>query len=218
VPISRTEFSPRFNGFHFANVFPFSFEFNLPFLGRVDLGRVVYGLCGGMCFAALDYLRAGKPITRRTSVPPRGSALHVYLWQRQLDSFSGPVVPLKAIEWMLRTNDDVERLTATKEFPNLRAAIDQGNPMVLCLIRGRGLADPTQNHQVLATGYHLDTATGWVAIDLYDPNHPGEDPQLTMNLDQASEATDLVQSTGEPLRGFFVVRYRAHGGRLPEEG
>ena len=217
MPVSRTEFSPRVHGFHFGNAFRFSFEFSLPFFGSVDLGWIVYGLCGGMCFAALDYLLAGRPMPTRTSVPARGSALHTYLWERQLDSFSGPVVPLKAIEWMLRTNDDVERLTARKEFPKLRTTIDQGTPTVLCLIRARGLVDPTQNHQVLATGYRLDTATGQVTIHVYDPSHPGQEPTLSMNLSDPERGIDLAQSTGEPLRGVFVAKYRAQSGGLPEE-
>ncbi len=217
MPVSRTEFSPRVHGFHFGNAFRFSFEFNLPFFGRVDLGSMVYGLCGGMCFAALDYLLAGRPMPTRTSVPPRGSGLYAYLWQRQLDSFSGPVLPLKVIEGMLRTNEDVERLTAGKEFPRLRARIDQGIPAVLCLIRARGLVDPTQNHQVLATGYRLDTATGQVTIHVYDPSHPGQEPTLSMSLGDPERGIDLVQSTRERLRGFFVVKYRAQSGGLPEE-
>lgn len=217
VPVSRTEFSPRVHGFHFANAFRFSFEFNLPFFGRVDLGSMVYGLCGGMCFAALDYLLAGRPMPTSTSVPPRRSGLYAYLWQRQLDSFSGPVLPLKVIEWMLRTNEDVERLTAGKEFPRLRTTINQGTPAVLCLIRARGLVDPTQNHQVLATGYRLDTATGQVTIHVYDPSHPGQEPTLSMSLGDPDAGIDLAQSTRERLRGFFVVKYRAHRGSLPEE-
>ena len=218
MPTSRTEFSARTHGFRFANAFRFSFEFNLPFVGRINLGRIVYGLCGGMCFAALDYLLAGERMPATTTLPARRSALHTYLWQRQLDSFSGPVVPLRVIEWMLRTNGDVERLTAAKEFPKLRARIDQGSPAVLCLIRGRGLANPTQNHQVLATGYRYDTATGRVSIDVYDPSRPGQEPKLSMNLRDPSRGIDLAQSTGEPLRGFFMVRYRAAQGPLPEEG
>ena len=216
--VSRTLFSPSVHGFRFANDFWFSFEFNLPFVGRVDLGRIMYGLCGGMCFAALDYCHLGRPMPTRSDVPVPGSRLHAYLWERQLDSLSGPVVPLKAMEWMLRTNRDVARLTAIKEFPKLRASIDQRTPAVLCLIRGRGLENPTQNHQVLATGYRFDTATNQVTIDVYDPSHPREEPTLAMNLNDVSRGIDLAQSTGERLRGFFVVKYRPHKRGPPEEG
>jgi len=217
VPVSRTAFSPRAHGFRFGNAFRFPFRFSLPLVGRIDLGQMVYGLCGGMCFAALDYLRAGKPMLSQATVPARGSALHSYLWRRQLDSFCGLVVPLKVIAWMLRTDEGVARLTATKEFPRLRASIDQGTPATLCLIRLRGIRNPTQNHQVLATGYAFDPAAGQASIDVYDPNHPGEEPMLSMSLGDAGRPAALSQSTGERLRGFFVIRYREGRGSLPEE-
>jgi len=215
VPVSRTVFSPRVHGFRFENAFQFSFEFVVPLVGRIDLGRIMYGLCGGMCFAALDYTYADRPVPSGAAAPTPGTDLYAYLWQRQLDSLWGPVVPLKVIAWMLRTNRAVSLLTAN-EFPQVRARIDRGTPAVLCLIRARGLRDPTQNHQVLATGYRLDPATNQVTIDIYDPNHPGQDSTLTMNLSDPSGGIDLVQSTGEPIRGFFVIKYEPQSRGLPE--
>ena len=87
--------------------------------------------------------------------------------------------------------------------------LDKGDPAVLGLIRTKqGLGDPTHNHQVLATAYSLDDATKEMRITLYDPNHPGETPTLHLNLAGQRASFQVTQSTGEPLRGFFVVPYK----------
>lgn len=56
----KTTFSAVSNGFEFVNFFEMKLpvKFELPLVGKVDLNRVVFGLCGGMCFAALDYFHA----------------------------------------------------------------------------------------------------------------------------------------------------------------
>ena len=173
----------------------------------------MYGLCGGMCFAALDYFHAGKPVPDQITVPAIGTDLYRYLWDRQLDTLSLPVI-LRVIEWMLRDDGDVARLTARREFPKLYRRLDKGNPAVLALIRGRGVEDPTQNHQVVAVGYDFDETTRQLTVYLYDPNHPydpnypGQEPRLTMNLARPSRGIEAAQSTGEPLRGFFVIAYK----------
>lgn len=207
MALVRTNFSAKDHGFQFINAFPFSVEFSLPFAGSIDLGHIVYGLCGGMCFSALDHFHTGKPVPAQTSVPDMGTDLHRYLWDRQLDSLSLPVIP-KVIEWMLRDDGDVGRLTARREVPKLYRRLNKGNPAVLALIRGRGVEDPTQNHQVVAVGYDFDETTKQLTVDLYDPNHPGQEPRLTMNLARPSRGIEAAQSTGEPLRGFFVITYK----------
>ena len=148
-------------------------------------------------------------------MPEDGSALHDYLCLRQLRSLAAPMVPLKILEWMIRDDLDVARRTASREFPKLRRRIAKGNPAVLLLIRAGGLSAPTQNHQVVATGYDLDEATQQVRIFLYDPNHPGEEPTLDMNVANPKHGIDLKQSTGEPIRGFFVLNYRPRKRGLP---
>jgi hypothetical protein len=206
MALVRTGFSALDHGFRFANRFEFSFELKLPFAGSIDLGSIVYGLCGGMCFAVLDYFRTGRPIPSQTSVEDIEPGLRSYLRERQLDSLSLPVIP-KVIEWMMREDGDVGRLTASREFPKLYRRLNRGNPAVLALIRGRGVEDPTQNHQVVALGYDLDDTTRQLTVHLYDPNHPGHEPTLSMNLATPSRGIEAVQSTGEELRAFFVIAY-----------
>ena len=54
MALERTDFEVQKQGFRFWNYFDFSLKFELPLAGAIDLGKIIYGLCGGMCFAALD--------------------------------------------------------------------------------------------------------------------------------------------------------------------
>jgi hypothetical protein len=204
----NTDFIPQEHGFRFVNRFEFSGEFKLPFGIRIDLGDIVYGLCGGMCFAALDYFNLGEPIPTIADVEDVGQEYKTYLWDRQLDSLWLPVVP-KVIEWMLRDDIDVGRSTARWEVPKMRRRIDKGTPVVLALIRVSLGESATKNHQVLATGYEFDDITKQLTIHVYDPNHPLEKPTLTMDLARPSQGINAKQSTGEPLRGFFIIEYKS---------
>jgi hypothetical protein len=205
----RTNFIPGERGFRFVNSFPFPFSvsFKLPFAGQVDLGDIIYGLCGGMCFASLDYFYAGKRVPGYQKVQEIPNRYLFYLWDRQLDSLGLLVVP-RVIEWMLREDINVGQLTARNEIPKLRRRLDKGLPCVLALIRTSRGDDPTRNHQVLATGYDYDPQTGLMTISLYEPNYPGKEPSIQLNLAHPSKGIHAIQSTGEPLRGFFLINYR----------
>lgn len=203
----KTAFIPQEHGLRFVNsfAFPFSTTFQLPFSGAVDLGDIIYGLCGGMCFTALDYFNLGKPVPEVDSVEELSTNYLLYLWNRQLDSFGLLTIP-KVIEWMIRNDIDVAKRTARYEVPKLRRRIDKGEPVVLALIRTEHGDSPTKNHQVLATGYTINDDKRML-IDLYDPNHPGKNPQLSIDLSRPSLGLDASQTTGEPLRGFFMIKY-----------
>jgi len=71
-----TNFNPQVNGFKFINYFqlPKSISLDLPFihLSSISLPNLVYGLCGGMCYSALDYYYAGKTILADTAIPTNG--------------------------------------------------------------------------------------------------------------------------------------------------
>jgi hypothetical protein len=203
-----TNFSVQDHGFLFPNRFEFSFDFELPFVGSIDLGDIVFGLCGGMCFSALDHYHAAMPIPTQTTVPEMGTDLYHALLDRQIDSFHLPRGVMRVLEWMLREDEDVGRLTTWREIPILRKQIDKGKPVVLALIRVRGIADPTHNHQVVARAYDFDETSKQLEIPIYDPNHPGQEPHLSFNLSSLSSGISPQQSTGEPLRGFFVIPHK----------
>jgi murein DD-endopeptidase MepM/ murein hydrolase activator NlpD len=204
-----TNFSPRENGFAFLNYFRLNIpvQIPMPFGGSVDLSKVVFGLCGGMCFSALDYYHLGEPPPPDTQVESIDPKLYVYLCQRQLDSLSVPVL-FKVFEWMLNEDTTLAVRMSRYEMPKIYRSLEKGEPVVLALIRVKGLDDPSHNHQVLATSYDFDPVSKDLHIDLYDPNHPGEQPSLSLNLTKPSQGLHLTQSTGEPLRAFFVIPYQ----------
>ena len=86
--------------------------------------------------------------------------------------------------------------------------------MALLIVHVEGWANPTHNHQVIAVGYDLDETTHKVNIFLYDPTHPEEESVLNMDLQDPT--SKIEQSTGETLRGFFVLNYRPRRRGLPE--
>lgn len=210
----RTNFNAQLHGFQFRNRFEIPFEhpleLTLPFVGPIDLEKIVYGLCGGMCFAALDYFHENRPVPSLGREENIGLELLRYLQKRQLDSLSLPVV-IRLMEWMLLEDHVVGRLTTRWEIPKLRRRLDKGLPVVLALIRVEGIDDPTKNHQVLALGYDLDQTTKRLTISIYDPNHPKSEPTLTMSLARPSHGIEARQSTGEPLRGVFLIGYTRQG-------
>ena len=205
-----TSFNPLVNGLKFINRFEFPSLSNisLPLIhsGPISLGEIIYGLCGGMCFTALDYFNAGAQVPGISNVGDINLGLFFYLWDRQLNSLSIGAVE-KVISWMLADDATLARNVAQAEVPKLRSSLDAGQPAVLVLIRAQGFSNPTHNHQVTAIGYDLDPDTNKLTIYLYDPNHPGEEPTLNLDLANPEQGLSLSQSTGEPLRGFFVTDY-----------
>ncbi len=202
-----TSFTPVNHGFQFTNYFQYHFpiKYPLPFAGNLDLDRIVFGLCGGMCFAALDFYLAGKTPPDYSQPDEIDKNLFTYLCDRQLDSLKITVL-LKILDWMLAEDKDVAGRMLRYEIPKVRRSIDKGQPVVLCLIRVQGVLNVTQNHQVLATGYEISADGQVMTLTVYDPNHPGEQPTIAVRLDR--DEFKIVQSTGEALRGFFVVPYK----------
>jgi hypothetical protein len=219
--IVTTGFDPAVHGFHFRNRFSGS-----DVLGAVNvgLGKAAvtlsenadfwqgWGLCGGMSWAALDRFLAGEQVPARKKAPDPDSDLFVELVDRQLDSFRGLWLISRCADWQSRAEQhrwwDPRNTTwkmTMRQWPLIKSSIDYGMPASLTLIRTQ--INPSDNHQVLATGYCED-ALGFAQIALYDPNHPDQSPTIALRL-VGAEAGRAVQSTGEPLRGFFLWRHLA---------
>jgi len=127
----QTTFRPRLHGFRFRNSFSFSYKFALPLLGEVELGDITLGLCGGMCFAALDYLHAGCPVPAQSTVPAAGGQLRRYPTERQVHSLIPPKGVLKVLQWTAAEDAFVAGRTAGREFRKLRTRLEAGQPAVL---------------------------------------------------------------------------------------
>ncbi len=205
---AKTQFNVHNQGFAFVNSFQVKIpvHYKLPFGGMVDLNEISFGLCGGMCFAALDYFHAKLPIPEFNTPAEIDHRLYTYLCERQLDSLKVPVV-LKILEWMLVDEKILTTRMKRSEIPRLRRHLDKGEPVVLLLLRARGISNPTQNHQVLATGYELNPENQQMVIEVYDPNHPRQPRYIRLSLASSSPTLDLAQSSGEALFAFFLLPY-----------
>ena len=172
-----------------------------------SLGDLVYGLCGGLCFAAIDYFNVKMPVPVYQNTDEIPWRYFLYFWQRQLHSLKKGVIP-KLFKWMLTDDVSLARSVNRWEVPKILNRLKEGQPVPMVLLRTKGLSDPMKNHQFLAIGYEFDPLTKDLLIHLYDPNHPGKQPKLTMNLRNPGQGIHLAQSTGEPLRGFFAIDYQ----------
>jgi hypothetical protein len=207
----NTNFKSNLHGFSFQNSFDFPdfFQIKLPIIpsNLASLDDLVYGLCGGMCFSALDYYHAriSPPHYGNTDVIPWPYFL--FFWQRQLDSLRNPVIP-KLFQWMLSNDITLAQKSNRWSIPQVKERLNSGEPTVLVLIRVKGISDPTNNHQVLAIGYEFEPANKDLKIQLYDPNFPGEQTELTMNLSNPNQGISLAHSKGGTVRGFFPINYK----------
>jgi hypothetical protein len=177
-----------------------------------------YGLCGGMCFAALDYYLHGGGLSlprgqHANDQPAPGTGLRRYIWERQLDSLVSDAV--KFLAWLVILNyvpsvwpfrGGARWLLARskREWGKLRASMDAGKPVVIGLTRvTKRVYD---NHQVLAIGYSEVDETR-VMITVYDPNCP--DSESTIDIVFEEQQLNGRESCGgdAPLRGFFCESY-----------
>ena len=200
----RTGFDHTAHGFRFVNYF----EAHLMGLDPA------YGLCGGMCLAALDYYHAARTVPQMEIQPRPGSSLYRYLWRRQMDSLLGLNTVPRILLWQWRSDRFLRRITAIQEFPILKDLLDRGQPTPLIVLRKRNMGNPTENHQVLAIGYDLDHVLERVSIDIYDPDYPQERRHLLLALEKQPMLSDDSEATVIP-RGFFVLCYKPQLDNLP---
>ncbi len=100
-------------------------------------------------------------------------------------------------------------LTIEADWPRIRARIDAGQLAMVGLVRARsaGPRSLVGHHQVVAYAYRVTPAE--IRLAVYDPNHPDrDDVELVVDLGPGGVPSRLAQTTGEPLRGFFLSRYR----------
>jgi hypothetical protein len=244
--MSRTAFAPQVHGFTFGNSWEFDEAERQHLRGyfsgylarRTILGPMgdflvalgflflrhklenhlapVYGLCGGMCFTALDFYEAGLVLPREqnsTDHPAPGTRLRSYLWERQLDSlvrdglrFLAWLLALHYVPrfWPFRGGTGWLLARSKAEWKELRASVDRGEPVIIGLVRDT--KNVYENHQVLVIGYeNVDDARS--TMTLYDPNCPGG--ESTIRIQFGEQQLDGWESCGAEasLRGFFCETY-----------
>jgi len=202
-------FVPSIHGFPFANSWPRGTP--VLRLGPLRIGDASGGLCGGMVFAVLDYVRHDRPR------PAEPSLLFDYCRGRLLDSWHLPFGALKYYDWQRRPTlsrsvagvtlvDGTAALSAAIEWPKVQLALDAGSVTPLGLVIAAGY-DPRRmgrHHQVLATNYRVENES--VAIAIYDPNWPDQD-DLTLTLRLDGPAMIVHSLEGPIVRGLFLNDY-----------
>ncbi len=172
----------------------------------------VYGLCGGMAFAALDYYRAGLVIPDHSQQSGQVSPeLRAYIFRRMIDSLAGPNLA-RVLAWMfvehsipfgggIRLLSHWTRAECVKLQPLIAA--NGGWPIALI---GESI-DPCHNHQVLA--YRCELEQDHCDLYIYDVNYPGAGRKLSLDLHGSGLelGDDNLQDAWKPLRGFFCEEY-----------
>jgi hypothetical protein len=176
----------------------------------------VYGLCGGMCFTALDFYKAGLPLPRGqhpADRPASGTVLRRYIWKRQLESlvidgtrFLAWLIFLNHVPptWPFRGGPAWLLARSKEEWKKLKASVDAGQPVPMVLVRDTDSV--LDYHQVLAIGYdQADEVQG--TIHLYDPNCP--DKVSTIHIRFGQQVLDGQEGCNPSmvLRGFFCEVY-----------
>jgi hypothetical protein len=195
---------PSRHGFAFDNSWPPApaISVRTP-AGRLGIGNSALGLCGGMVFAALDYWRAGRlPLAVR---PAPGAALYRFVVRRLIESWHIPSGVAGYYRGMLSSDAALARRTISRQWPRIRALLDEGQPATLGLVT---VASPNplllgRNHQVLAYGYALDGPE--VTLAVYDPNS-GPNDSVVIQFSTAGGFASTV-NISRPVRGFFLTRY-----------
>ncbi len=197
----KTEFDSEIHGYPFPN----RFEKNwLNIFVRLAVKNSIYGLCGGMVFSALDHFfsKVNLPTVNPENKEAQEAFIH-HLWKRQLNSM--PLINYFSLLSRNFQNDNLLFInTITKQLSVVIQSIDAGIPCPLVIIRSSKFEDLTNNHQLLITGYDIDSAITYLFC--YDPNHPGKQPIITISRDIT--ALSISQSTNEPIRGFFSNPYK----------
>jgi hypothetical protein len=229
-----TAFDVKKHGFSFPNTpWPGDILIDVPLLGRLNLGKTSYGLCGGMSYAALDTFSFSGQAPPDSSQPPSGSKLRSYIYNRQNDTFKADDAFMirRFIAWTLlpiKTTLGVTGLhvRSDREFKRrIAPAIDAGKPVPLGILRAR-TADIAKlgknnavfiNHQVVAIGYRLCQATPGMkkhwAVEIYDPNFPKEIHSLHYS-DKGRNMTLHVRSNGSVVTSPDDPSKNAEGGML----
>jgi hypothetical protein len=209
-------FTPLSNGFNFQNKF-MGFPVLLDKFPRINslISRLArnncYGLCGGMCFAVLDYYYSGKEIPSASFPPKQGTNLHAYLSKRQNDTYGfwGKII-VKFVCWSIKTDFQLQE-RIYKEFLTTLHFLDKDQPVVLGIVYvhiSKTIAI-WMNHQVIAYRYenNLENST----IFLYDPNFPGRD-DIVIEFFKTNNEYQCFQKSRQSgkvlaIRGFFVIPY-----------
>jgi hypothetical protein len=203
----RVAFDPARDAFAFRNTFVNKISF-----AGIPIAET-QGRCGGMAFAALDHWHAGIPVPFTATLPPDGDPLADYIYARlhtsMIDNWPRFLLFMHTPDHRTPLGGiGVSRTVREKEFPKLRALLEQGVPQPIGLTQARDLRDLTGDHQVVAYGYEQDATK--TRIFIWDNRYGRREDVLEFTTRYVRNDRAVVQSDGSRWRGFFVERYEAH--------
>ena len=211
-------FKPSQNGLKFTNRFP-GLPLPEPLATLIDTSKSVHGLCGGMVFTTIDYMKAKKEPPATTAVPDEDTKLYEYLKKRQTASWGLLDSQVLRYVWWMGLNDEKAQEETLDSWREIRKKLDKEDFAVVGLIyhNFHETLAVWDNHQVLAYGYQ-ELEDGTIRILLYDPNFPKEDdiyieakgvkikkpgkPEFGMKAGQFKGGKHLYN-----LHGFMLVPY-----------
>lgn len=194
----KTNFSPLTHGYSFANRFEFK---GLAKFKKIINSNLVYGMCGGMVFTALDYYFDQKVLPDYSNPNTLPDNYAKYLWKRQSESVTFSIF-IKILFFSVLSKSSSFSRSINKELPIILNRIIDGLPAPIVIIRSNIFQNPTHNHQVLVVGFQYQDSN--LHLSLYDPNHPCKNPVLVITQNPEIK---ILQTTGEPVRGFFLNKY-----------
>ncbi|MCB8928038.1 MAG: hypothetical protein H6652_20720 [Ardenticatenaceae bacterium] len=209
--IPPVEFTPATHGFQFVNRYPgYWIPFSVPSVPDIPSVSAIYGLCGGMCATAMDFLLAGRQIPQRRRRPGRVTPLHRYIHTRQVDSLTGGTQVARFARWMSLPDTAVHRRTG-EELKILRQNLDNGvpTPIGMVYVSTKDTMQIWHNHQILACQYK-ELEDGRIRILVYDPNYPRRNDVFVESWPDGNGGMQSVQRIGKKdkvTRGYFVMPY-----------
>jgi hypothetical protein len=191
----KTTFLANKHGYQFPNRFELDW---MKAVFKKSKNKYFYGLCGGMCFSALDHFYENTPLPPYTDPEEIPQNYVNYLWSRQLNSTS-----LKQLSKLFISAAQNKQLLLDKtikhEIPLIISRINRNIPVPIIICRSRLLENPTDNHQIILTGCRVDE--GYYSFYCFDPNHPGLEPTIQVSTDLSK---GITQNTGEKIIAFFI--------------
>jgi murein DD-endopeptidase MepM/ murein hydrolase activator NlpD len=205
----QTGFHPAYHGFLFKNEFsePLPIVYKLPFGGSIETNQVLDGLCGGMCFTALDYYYGESGPPSFTDPADVDLKLRVYINDRHLEVIKIEHI-LEMLQWMVMEEKKSAARMARYEIPKLKRTLEKGEPVPLILIRENQTHGSVPNHCVVAYGYALDEENKNLNIQVYDPNYPDQETNLSVTPHRSENGFSLTLSEGDSIMAFFSIPYQ----------
>lgn len=165
----------------FANVWPKGAAIRVQ---KRTVGRVYGGLCGGMVHLSRARWLAGDPIPADAS--PQDPALVDLLVAAQIESLGLPGGPLRYLALQLPHRVSARRRSTAETLARVREDLEAGRPSCVGLLRALSWSPRVLDKHHVVLAYAIREDPGETVLNVYDPNHPGNDRvRLTIGADSA---------------------------------